>query len=103
LAFSASFSSWLIVEENTPMNTVSHIETARRTEQSRRDIEHNLSVDGAARYLVVSRSFLNKLRVLGGGPAYFKIGSRIVYALSDLDEWLAARRRTSTADTGKAA
>jgi predicted DNA-binding transcriptional regulator AlpA len=79
------------------------METARRAEQSRRDIERNLSVDGAAQYLVVSRSFLNKLRVTGGGPVFFKIGSRIVYALSDLDEWLAARRRTSTADTGSEA
>jgi hypothetical protein len=64
----------------------------------------NLSVGAAAQYLNVSESFLNKLRgVSSAGPAFFKIGARIVYSIRELDAWLAARRRTSTADTGKAA
>ena len=31
-------------------------------------------------------------RSLGRGPAYFKIGGRVVYRGSDLNAWLATRR-----------
>jgi predicted DNA-binding transcriptional regulator AlpA len=59
----------------------------------------NLSVSGAAEYVGVSVSYLNKLRSTGGGPVYAKIGSRrIVYRLADLDAWLAASRRRSTSE-----
>ena len=50
----------------------------------------------AAEYLRISVSRLNKLRVYGGGPTFFKIGSSVIYAEGDLDTWLAAHRRTST-------
>lgn len=63
----------------------------------------NLSVGAAAQHLNVSESFLNKLRVTGKGPIFAKLGSRCIYRILDLDEWLAARRRTSTADTGSEA
>lgn len=57
----------------------------------------HLKVTEAAEHLRVSKSTLDKLRVYGGGPAYFKLGRVIVYALADLDSWMAARRRASTA------
>ena len=61
-----------------------------------------LSVEGAATYTGISASTLNKLRVFGGGPAYLKLGRRVVYALPDLDAWLATKRRRSTSDgTGR--
>jgi hypothetical protein len=42
---------------------------------------------------------LAKLRVSGGGPTYYKVGGKIVvYDRADLDEWLSARRRTSTSE-----
>ncbi len=63
----------------------------------------HLNVDEAAAYCGVSTSFLNKARVEGGGAVFMKIGARVVYSTKDLDDWLDARRRTSTADTGKAA
>jgi predicted DNA-binding transcriptional regulator AlpA len=44
-----------------------------------------------------------KWRVQGKGPAYFKIGGRVYYDLKDVDEWIQARRRTSTSDRGQAA
>jgi excisionase family DNA binding protein len=60
----------------------------------------SLSVSGAAEYIGVSVSYLNKLRSAGGGPIYTKIGSRrVVYRLTDLDEWLSAGRRRSTSET----
>ncbi len=51
----------------------------------------------------VSVSTLAKWRLYGTGPRYSKLGPRlIVYDTQDLDEWLAARRRTSTSDIGEA-
>lgn len=62
-----------------------------------------LRVRDAADYLGLSKSTIDKLRVRGTGPAYSTIGRRIVlYAVSDLDAWVAARRRTSTSDPGGA-
>lgn len=62
-----------------------------------------LNVDGAATYTGLSVSTLNKLRVFGGGPLFLKLGRRVIYDVADLDAWLAARRRRSTSDNGRAA
>lgn len=66
---------------------------------------HNriLNVTEAAERLSVSASYLNKLRVTGGGPPFIKIGARVAYDPADLSDWLLAQKRTSTADTGEAA
>ena len=58
-----------------------------------------LSVDGAADYLGVSVSFLNKARLTGNGPVFLKLGSRVAYERADLDSWLRSRRRQSTSAT----
>jgi predicted DNA-binding transcriptional regulator AlpA len=55
-----------------------------------------LSVDGAAHYVGLSVSFLNRARLHGDGPVFLKLGRRVVYDRTDLDNWLASRRRTST-------
>jgi excisionase family DNA binding protein len=52
----------------------------------------------AASYLRLSVSKLEKMRCDGTGPVFIKAGKAVRYELSALDEWLAARRRTSTAD-----
>jgi hypothetical protein len=85
------------------MHSISQRETERRVEQSRRDIAARLNVNAAAEYCGVSTSYLNKLRCTGGGPAYLKLGSRIVYSTDLLDAWMAAGRRTSTRDAQVAA
>lgn len=54
----------------------------------------------AATYAGLSKSTLDKMRVLGNGPAFFKIGRASVYQTDDIDAWLAQRRRTSTSDIG---
>jgi predicted DNA-binding transcriptional regulator AlpA len=53
----------------------------------------------AAKYLSVSVSWLNKSRLTGKGPRYYKLShGRVAYDLRDLDEWLDARRVYSTSD-----
>ena len=65
--------------------------------------EHRrLRAPEAAEYLGISASTLSKRRVSGGGPAYHKISSRVVYDTRDLDAWLEACRRRSTSDTDNA-
>ena len=59
-----------------------------------------LPVKEAARYTGLSVSTLNKLRVFGGGPVFLKLGRRVAYDATDLDAWLASRRRRSTSDGG---
>ena len=52
----------------------------------------------AAAFLGVSKSWLDKKRVDGGGPAYLKIGRRVVYDLNDLEEFGASKRLRNTSD-----
>lgn len=59
-----------------------------------------LETPDAAEYVGSKPKTLEKWRVVGGGPKYFKLGRRVVYAVSDLDEWLNRHSRTSTSDFG---
>jgi hypothetical protein len=52
----------------------------------------------AAEYLKLSPRTLNKQRVYGGGPQFHKFGRRVVYALSDLEDWANARSCGATFD-----
>jgi hypothetical protein len=64
-------------------------------------VTQRLRTPQAAAYIGLSASTLEKLRLHGGGPAYYKSGPKIVlYETADLDAWLHARRRTSTSDAG---
>jgi len=46
----------------------------------------------------LSTNYLKKLRCLGGGPRYAKIGRKIVYDTADVEEWFEARKVASTSD-----
>lgn len=61
----------------------------------------NVNEKEAATYLGVSVSSLRRWRWIGGGPKYLKLGSRVVYQLTELDSWQADRLRCSTSDQGK--
>jgi len=54
----------------------------------------------AARFLSLSGRTLEKHRTYGTGPAYRKIGGRVVYALDDLKAWADCGIKTSTKDPG---
>ncbi len=66
---------------------------------SRRPARRFLRTEAAAKYLGVSRSYLEKRRVAGDGPVFVRFGKVIVYAVDELDRYADARRRTSTSDT----
>ncbi len=53
---------------------------------------------GAAKRLGVSESFLAKARMNGTGPRYYKLQRVVRYTQADLDRWLLACGRNSTAE-----
>lgn len=57
-----------------------------------------LTNEEAAAYLKLSPHTLNKKRVIGGGPKFRKLGSRVVYAIDDLESWIEARACDTTSD-----
>jgi hypothetical protein len=58
-----------------------------------------LRTEGAADYLGVATSTLEKDRITGIlGVPFIKVGRTVVYDTADLDEYLAARRRHSTSE-----
>jgi hypothetical protein len=57
-----------------------------------------LSNQEAADILKLSPRTLEKLRVIGGGPRYRKLGRRVVYSIQDLESWAEARAYDSTSD-----
>lgn len=63
------------------------------------NINGYLTTKQAAEYLGVSRSWLEKLRVFGGGPAFYRVSSRrVLYQRAGLDAWVARHRMNSTSD-----
>jgi len=54
----------------------------------------------AARFLSLSHRTLEKHRTYGTGPAYRKLGGRVVYAVEDLQAWADRGAKISTSDPG---
>jgi predicted DNA-binding transcriptional regulator AlpA len=54
----------------------------------------------AAAHVGIASSTLVKLRMIGEGPSYIKIGRRVVYDLSDVDEWLSRLRQIAASEGG---
>jgi excisionase family DNA binding protein len=72
-----------------------------RHASSRSDLPgRKLSVREAARFLGLSVSTLNKMRLSGTRPCFLKLGRRVLHDLRDLEEWAAERKRLSTSDNG---
>ena len=59
-----------------------------------------LTTDEGAKYLRLSPRTLERYRVTGEGPRFLKVGRRVLYRQSDLDEWLKNKSRRSTSDPG---
>src|SRR5579863_8223282 len=80
--------------QSVPCNLTNSEETMSTPKYDR-----TLTVRAAANYLGLSASTLNKLRCTGAGPVYFKLGRAVRYDPQDLDDWLTARRVSSTSRT----
>lgn len=61
-------------------------------------VEPPLDTRQAARYMGMSKSNLEKLRVFGGGPKYLKLRHLVRYRPADLDEWMNERLVSSTSE-----
>ena len=48
----------------------------------------------------LGQKYLAHARVRGDGPQFSKAGKLILYAVADIEDWLARRRRRSTSDPG---
>jgi hypothetical protein len=59
-----------------------------------------LNPEQAAAYLRRAPQTLAKMRSVGGGPPFYKVGRNVYYKREDLDAWLDGRRRRSTSDSG---
>lgn len=58
--------------------------------------------DGAAEYVALAVSTLEKLRLSGGGPPFVRLGGRAVaYDIRDLDRWIDERKVSSTSEPGR--
>ena len=66
-------------------------------------VREMFTVTEAAEFLRVSAGLLNKLRGLGKGPAFIRLGSRVAYTRADLDSFVEAQRREATAKRPSAA
>lgn len=62
------------------------------------DLPIFLTVREAAALLRLSEVTLARWRIEGGGPAYRKFGSRVVYGRSDLTAWADRQARQSTSE-----
>ena len=56
-------------------------------------VSTGLDTQSAAAYVGCSPSLLALLRRTGGGPAFYRVGRRLIrYRLTDLDAWISATR-----------
>lgn len=72
------------------------------------DVDVYLSERETAEYLRGKGSHgapasLRKWRSVGGGPSFVKIGSRVLYPRSSLDDWIAKRRSPLVKSTSELA
>lgn len=58
-----------------------------------------LTVVEAAEYMRVSKSTIDKLRTVGGGPKFIKWGRRVLYRIESLDQWMLGLEISSTSET----
>jgi predicted DNA-binding transcriptional regulator AlpA len=62
------------------------------------DDDSSLDVQAAARLIGLSVATLAKMRCVGGGPPFLKLGRRVLYRRVDIKAWLDARRVHNTTE-----
>lgn len=59
-------------------------------------IEQFYTEEPIAEFLNISVKTLRAMRLRGDGPPFYKLGGSVRYRLSDIEQWIEERRRTST-------
>jgi excisionase family DNA binding protein len=67
-------------------------------DRAKSSFERILTAEEAAEYLKFTSGWLAKLRLFGGGPRFVRLGRKIRYTQSALDEWIHLREVGSTAE-----
>jgi hypothetical protein len=64
------------------------------------ELDHDPMFDAAAAaaFTGLAVATLAKLRCVGGGPEFFKLGRKCLYRRGDLTDWLNARRVANTTE-----
>ena len=57
-----------------------------------------MTTNDAALRLGLSKSTLAKMRLSGKGPKYIKLGRRVGYLQSDIDQWIQSNKFQSTSE-----
>jgi len=76
-----------------------HVEARAPSEEEQvtdQIVEQLVTPRALAEMLSVSTGQLAQMRYLGTGPGYIKVGTRVRYALPDVQAWLTEQRRTRT-------
>ena len=60
-----------------------------------------MDVQAAARFTGIAVATLAKMRCIGGGPLFVKLGRRVVYRRSDVIAWLNAHRVRNTTEAAQ--
>lgn len=61
-------------------------------------LQENNTTEEAARFLRLQKQTLEAWRLRGTGPAFLKLGRRVVYRREALERFMAERERRSTSD-----
>jgi excisionase family DNA binding protein len=60
----------------------------------------NVTTEEAAKYLRLKKQTLEAWRLSGRGPAFLKLGRRVIYQRESLERFMSECQRTSTSDPG---
>jgi predicted site-specific integrase-resolvase len=60
-----------------------------------------ITTEEAARFLRLQKQTLEAWRLTGKGPAFLKLGRRVVYRRESLERFMAESERRSTSDTAR--
>ncbi len=65
------------------------------------DAKRLMGTPEAAVFLGLAVQTLAKMRVSGESPPFYKLGRQVLYDRAELEDWIAARKRRSTSDSGR--
>jgi hypothetical protein len=83
------------------LQSQSHHQTAGTADRA--SWPEHMRPKAAARYLGLSKAFLDQCRVLGTGPKFARISRTcVLYRKADLDDWLRSHLALSTSEPKRA-